>query len=118
MTNVEQETRQAIVSLARHSTKLKGICSTVATRINQPAYVEGTITASETLLITSFGGTESISPPSAYRSVWRKHHTAPIEPYKAAKGRMEMETSRINMLDFGTGGLDRQVAARPAISNP
>jgi len=47
MVSSEGETRQAVVSLVRLSTELEGARSTAATRIDQLAYIQGVITASE-----------------------------------------------------------------------
>ena len=47
MVSSRDETRQAVVSLVRHSTELAGSRSTAATRIDQLAYIQGVITASE-----------------------------------------------------------------------
>lgn len=47
MVSSEGETRQAVVSLVRLSTEVEGSRSTAATRIDQLAYIQGVITASE-----------------------------------------------------------------------
>ncbi|XJF11643.1 hypothetical protein V4U86_21685 [Mycobacterium sp. AMU20-3851] len=47
MVSSRDATRQDVVSLIRHTTELAGSRSTVATRIDQLAYIQGVITASE-----------------------------------------------------------------------